>query len=85
MYLVGWNKIIKPKEQGGLGIQYAKEKNIALIAKLNWQMHQEKVSHGLSKKQHQKEENMRNKERLDLLGDRHKTGFGTQGAKQGNQ
>ena len=26
MHLVGWNKIIKPKEQGGLGIQSAKEK-----------------------------------------------------------
>ena len=36
-----------------------------------------KVSHGLSKKQHQKEENMRNRERLNLLGDGHKKGFGT--------
>ena len=36
-------------------------------------------------KQHQKEEKMRNKERLKLLGDGHKTGSGTQGAKQGNQ
>ena len=36
-----------------------------------------KVSHGLSKKQHQKEENMRNRERLNLLGDGHKTGSGT--------
>ena len=44
-----------------------------------------KVSHGLSKKQHQKEEIMRNRERLNLLGDGHKTGFGTQGAKDGNQ
>ena len=44
-----------------------------------------KGSHGLSKKQHQKEENMRNRERLNLLGDGHKTGSGTHGAKQGNQ
>ena len=36
-----------------------------------------KVSHGFSKKQHQKEENMRNRERLNLLGDGHKTGSGT--------
>ena len=28
---------------------------------------------------------MRNRERLSLLGDGHKTGSGTQGAKQGNQ
>ena len=42
MHLVGWNKIIKPKEQGGLGIQSAKEKNIALHAKINWRMYQEK-------------------------------------------
>ena len=44
-----------------------------------------KVSHGLSNKQYQKEEIMRNRERLNLLGDGHKTGFGTQGAKDGNQ
>ena len=46
MHLVGWNKIIKPKEQGGLGIQSAKEKNIALLAKLNWRMYQEKMLFG---------------------------------------
>ena len=44
-----------------------------------------KVSHGLSKKQYQKEEIMRNRERLNLLGDGYKTGSGTQGAKEGNQ
>ena len=44
-----------------------------------------KVSHGLSKKQHQKEEIMRNRERLNLLGDGHKTGSGTQEAEDGNQ
>ena len=42
-----------------------------------------KVSHGLSKKQHQKEEIMRNRERINLLGDRHITGFDTQGSKGG--
>ena len=36
-----------------------------------------KVSHGLSKIQHQKEEIMRNRERISLLGDRHITGSGT--------
>ena len=44
-----------------------------------------KVSHGLSKKQHKNEEIMRNRERLNLLGDGHKMGSGTQGAKEGNQ
>ena len=42
MHLVGWNKIIKPKEQGGLGIQASKGKNLTLLAKLNWRMYQEK-------------------------------------------
>ena len=36
-----------------------------------------KVSHGLSKKQHQKEEKMRNRERLNLLDNGHKMGSGT--------
>ena len=44
-----------------------------------------KVSYGLSKKQHQKKEIMRNREMLNLLGDGHKTGSDTQGAKEGNQ
>ena len=33
---------MKPKEDGGLGIQVAKAKNLALLAKLNWRMYQEK-------------------------------------------
>ena len=35
LHLVGWNKIIRSKEEGGLGIQAAKSKNLALLAKLN--------------------------------------------------
>ena len=42
--MVGWNKIIRPKEEGGLGIQAAKFKNLALLAKLNWRLNQEKES-----------------------------------------
>ena len=42
MHLVGWGKIIRPKDEGSLGIQSAKAKNIALLAKLNWRMYQEK-------------------------------------------
>ena len=44
LHLVGWNKIIKSKEEGGLGIQMSKAKNIAMLAKLNWRMYQEKES-----------------------------------------
>ena len=35
LHLVGWSKIVRPKEDGGLGIPTAKAKNIALLAKLN--------------------------------------------------
>ena len=44
LHLVGWNKIIKPKEEGGLGIPAARTRNIALLAKLNWRLYQEKDS-----------------------------------------
>ena len=39
--MVGWNKIVKFKEEGGLGIQEARAKNIALLSKLNWRTYQE--------------------------------------------
>ena len=39
--MVGWGKIIKSKEEGGLGIQAARAKNIALLSKLNWRMYHE--------------------------------------------
>ena len=42
LHLVGWSKIVRPKEDGGLGIQVAKAKNLALLAKLNWRMYREK-------------------------------------------
>ena len=44
LHLVGWNKIIQPKEEGGLGIQAARAKNVALLARLNWRMYQENDS-----------------------------------------
>ena len=44
LHLVGWSKVIKPKEEGGLGIQVAQAKNIALLAKLNWRLYHEKDS-----------------------------------------
>ena len=44
LHLVGWNKIIKPKEEGRLGIPAARTRNTALHAKLNWRLYQEKDS-----------------------------------------
>lgn len=40
--MVKWSKIITDKENGGLGIQAVRERNIVLLAKLNWRMNQEK-------------------------------------------
>ena len=35
MHLAGWEKIIRPKDEGDLGIESARAKNIALLEKLN--------------------------------------------------
>ena len=42
IHWVGWQKVAKSKEEGGLGLQTAKGRNIALLAKLNWRLHVEK-------------------------------------------
>ncbi|KAL0011105.1 hypothetical protein SO802_006213 [Lithocarpus litseifolius] len=42
MHWIGWRKVTKPKEEGGLGLQTAKGRNIALLAKLNWRLATEK-------------------------------------------
>ncbi|XP_075669718.1 uncharacterized protein LOC142639417 [Castanea sativa] len=42
MHWIGWNKVTKPKEEGGLGLQTAKGRNIALLVKLNWRLDTEK-------------------------------------------
>ncbi|XP_075645075.1 uncharacterized protein LOC142616073 [Castanea sativa] len=39
---VGWHEVTKLKEKGGLGIQSARGRNQALLAKLNWRFHTEK-------------------------------------------
>ena len=44
LHLVVWNKVIRPKAEGGLGMQAARAKNIALLAKLNWRLYQDKDS-----------------------------------------
>ncbi|XP_050259191.1 uncharacterized protein LOC126704213 [Quercus robur] len=39
IHWVGWHKVAKPKEEGGLGFL---GKNVALLAKLNWRFHMER-------------------------------------------
>ena len=41
IHLVGWEKVTKSKEEGGLGLQIAKGRNVALSSKLNWRFHME--------------------------------------------
>ncbi|KAL0006038.1 hypothetical protein SO802_013599 [Lithocarpus litseifolius] len=41
MHWVNWGKVTKPKDLGGLGLQSAKGRNTALLAKLNWRFHTE--------------------------------------------
>ena len=41
IHWIGWQKVTKPKEEGGLGFQTAKGWNTALLAKLNWRLHSE--------------------------------------------
>ena len=38
MHMVNWGKVAKPKAKGGLGLQEAKGRNLALVAKLCWRM-----------------------------------------------
>jgi hypothetical protein len=44
MHLVSWEKVCRPKGEGGLGIYATKPRNKALLAKLNWRLHDEKES-----------------------------------------
>lgn len=39
IHLVGWDKVTRPKKEGRLGLQSAKRRNTALVAKLNWCFH----------------------------------------------
>ena len=53
MHWVGWPKVTRPKEEGGLSIHLAKERNLAFLAKLNWRFNTEKDTlraHVLQKK-----------------------------------
>ena len=44
LHLISWKKITKPKKDGGLGLQATKEKNMVLLAKLNWRFRKESDS-----------------------------------------
>ncbi|KAG7599981.1 Reverse transcriptase zinc-binding domain [Arabidopsis suecica] len=37
-HLVAWNKVTRPKSEGGLGIRAAQDMNKALVAKLGWRL-----------------------------------------------
>lgn len=41
IHWVGWQKVTRTKEEGGLGLQEAKGRNSTLLAKLNWRLHME--------------------------------------------
>ena len=41
IHWVGWKKVVKSKEEGGLGLHSARNRNIALLSKLNWCFHTE--------------------------------------------
>ncbi|XP_050263906.1 uncharacterized protein LOC126708133 [Quercus robur] len=43
IHWVGWKKVTRPVEEGGLGIQTAKGRNLAYLAKLNWRFNAEKA------------------------------------------
>ena len=47
IHLVGWEKVTKSKEEGGLGLQTTKGRNVALLSKLNWRFHTKGRHHGL--------------------------------------
>ncbi|KAK4566291.1 hypothetical protein RGQ29_002508 [Quercus rubra] len=44
MHLVNWGKVTKPKAKGGLGLQEAKGRNLALVAKLCWRMESSNIA-----------------------------------------
>ena len=38
IHLITWDKVCKPKQEGGLGFRKAKEINLACMTKLAWEM-----------------------------------------------
>ena len=46
IHLVGWDKVCRPKCDGGLGLQSTKFRNIATLAKLNWRLIEDKEAFG---------------------------------------
>ena len=42
IHWVGWEKVTRTKEEGGLGLQAKKGRNTAFLAKFNWRLHTER-------------------------------------------
>ena len=42
MHWVGWQKVTRPRKEGGLGLQSTKGRNTSLLDILNWRFHSEK-------------------------------------------
>ena len=42
IHWVGWQKVTRTKEEGGLGLQAVKGRNTTLLAKLNWHLYMER-------------------------------------------
>ena len=42
IHWIGWQKVTRTKEEGGLNLQTARGRNVALLAKLNWRFNNEK-------------------------------------------
>lgn len=41
MHWVNWGKVTMPKDLGGLALQTARGRDMALLSKLNWRFHKE--------------------------------------------
>jgi len=39
IHLVGWDKVTRPRNEGGLGIRKAREANTSMLGKLVWDIH----------------------------------------------
>lgn len=46
-HLINWKTIAQPKENGGLGIQCSRERNLALLTKLGWRYSMILIVYGL--------------------------------------
>ncbi|CAL1402102.1 unnamed protein product [Linum trigynum] len=64
LHLVGWEKMILPKSQGGVGLRSVRNANLAMLAKSGWRLLKEK---DMLWTQVIRDKYCRNKENLDLF------------------